>query len=234
MRDAWISDVRGTSAAGYIVKVRLGTSDVCLLVDTGATASLIKENGMIFKRPLSPSTVRLRGVMGHLLPLLGAITLSVETLYGEFPQQFHVVGKDFKLPCDGILGLDFLRKHDASLDFAKERIRLRDTTLPLHPLQREDRTNLGNVAEPIGGKQSIADGNELMGEEGKREEKTETRNSAKAKPKKYGRTEIKRKTGQKEKKEQEENKLTDAEEAKSFQVRVGKVVKLPPRSEAIT
>ncbi|KAG8238382.1 hypothetical protein J437_LFUL018336 [Ladona fulva] len=271
MEDEWISDVAGPNGSGYGVKVKIGLKNVHLLIDTGATASLIKENRVDPFGPLSPSTIRLRGVTGHALPLLGAITLPVETLYEEFPQQFHVVGKDFKLPCDGILGLDFLRNYDASIDFTGGRIRLRDTTLPLHPLPRKGDVDLRNVAETTGSKQPVAEENNT--DEGKRGQGGNA-GTAKSKGKKgkrlrwatverNPRQEVKRenarnltekdeggkgnssrkikgrkKNEDKERanaKEREENKLTVAEkEAKSFQVRVGKVVKLPPRSEAVT
>ena len=157
IKEAWISDVGGTSASGYAVKVRVGLNDVYLLVDTGATTSLIRENSGDFVRPFSPPTFRLHGVTGHAIPLLGAITLPITTLYTQVLQTFHVVGKDFKLPCDGILGLDFLRNNDASIDFARERILLRDSTLPLHPLPRRNRVSLGNLAVqlPVAEKKEI-------------------------------------------------------------------------------
>lgn len=45
--------------------------------------------------------------------------INTEIQTGKFviPHNFHVVNFEFPIPCDGILGIDFIKKYNCQLDF---------------------------------------------------------------------------------------------------------------------
>ena len=91
-----------------------------LAVDTGASVSLLSERAFSALQsklphvPLSlvPSALTLSGVQGLTLTVLGTVTLPVTLAPNveTFSITFYVI-KEFKMPCDGLLGQDSLAAH---------------------------------------------------------------------------------------------------------------------------
>lgn len=62
-------------------------------------------------------TISISGITSEDVFSLGSITLTVHAISSSYSSSFHVVGNDFSLPFDGIIGLDFLNTFEAKLDF---------------------------------------------------------------------------------------------------------------------
>lgn len=95
------------------------STPIVLLVDTGADISLIKlcaldDNFLVYPH----LKCKITGITPESQDTLGC---SFSTLY--FPnrsvkQKFHVVPSNFPLPCDGIIGKDFLVSYKCKIDFS--------------------------------------------------------------------------------------------------------------------
>jgi len=49
---------------------------------------------------------------------------------------FYVVGDDTPIEHEGILGIDFLRKHTVNCDYSNNRLQIGNTVLKLHPFSK--------------------------------------------------------------------------------------------------
>lgn len=92
-----------------------------LLMDSGASVSVLKESQVRRDKKITHTKAKLTGVSGTIM-VLGKLlaTVSFEKDV-EIDNEFYVV-PEFECKVDGILGLDFLRKIQAQLDFAKHTI----------------------------------------------------------------------------------------------------------------
>ncbi|XP_046393699.1 UBA domain-containing protein Mud1-like [Ischnura elegans] len=130
-RERLAPSTRRADTTGYAVSVEVGGSRATLLIDTGATLSLIREEVPRPNHPLHPPLTQLCGVTGHHLAITGTVTLPVRLGKGTFFHEFQVVGSDLRLPADGILGLDLLRTMEASLNLKTEVLRVGNEDFPL-------------------------------------------------------------------------------------------------------
>ena len=53
----------------------------------------------------------LTGVTGHQIKIIGKIRATVRSGNQEIRHTMHVMGDDFPVDYEGILGIDFLQKH---------------------------------------------------------------------------------------------------------------------------
>ena len=80
----------------------------------GRQTEVIKENYIIDKKKIYPFKIlRLTGITSDKVPTLVTVVL---TVFG-FPVTFHVVGKEFPIEQDGILGRDFLKQTKTKINF---------------------------------------------------------------------------------------------------------------------
>jgi len=117
------------------------------LIDSGAVLSLVKPlvaQGFI---PLQNSGINLVDIQGNTIPILGSMCLRV----GIGPRR--IVEHEFKVlesesfQIDLILGLDFLHKHGAAIDWGKGEMVLLGEKLPLYE------ENLGGLYGTLNGQQ---------------------------------------------------------------------------------
>lgn len=101
------------------IQLRLPGGVRCLLVDTGAGLSLLKEP--IRGLPLEGSCVVARGVTGNNIPVNGLQRLKLDCGEGGREQIFVIA--DFALDYDGILGLDAMENLGLVVDLANRTIR---------------------------------------------------------------------------------------------------------------
>lgn len=96
------------------------------MIDTGAAPNLIKKRNLHpGTRIRADQTVFLRGITDGSIETLG----SIDIVFMGHPVTLQVVGNDFPITQEGILGSDFLR--DASrIDFAKRIVYWQDVTIP--------------------------------------------------------------------------------------------------------
>ena len=92
-----------------------------LLVDTGADISLIKSQNINEKNKINSNELKsLSGIGEGTVNSIGStqLELRVEN-FAVVTHKFHVVHDDFPIPCDGIVGMDFLTEFNCNLDFMK-------------------------------------------------------------------------------------------------------------------
>jgi hypothetical protein len=93
--------------------------ELSLLVDTGADISLLKPNNLDKTRKFDPdSRVKVKTVDGSIIETLGTVRTVVNADSLKIPFTFQLVSKQVDVPCDGILGRDFLEHAGAQICYA--------------------------------------------------------------------------------------------------------------------
>lgn len=91
------------------------------LVDTGADISLLKQFNNEYRRLDKSHATKISGIGQGTMTSLGSIQLDLRVDKFIVPHEFQVVHWSFPIPCDGILGIDFMKKYNCILDFNKDR-----------------------------------------------------------------------------------------------------------------
>lgn len=106
------------SLASYIkVKSEITGRIRTYLIDTGASISVLKVDKLLRTVTIDGYSCKVSGVDDGLISTLGSVKSKVFVGDEFFTQRFHIVEKDFPIPCDGILGLDFISKYRCFLDY---------------------------------------------------------------------------------------------------------------------
>jgi len=93
--------------------------ELLLLVDTGADISLLKPNNLEKTRTYDPDgKVKVKGVDGSIIETLGKVPTVVKADSLKIPFTFQLVNKQVDIPCDGILGTDFLEHAGVQIFYA--------------------------------------------------------------------------------------------------------------------
>lgn len=102
------------------MKARNGNSNRLLifLVDTGADISLLKQFNNDYYRLNTSHITTISGIGQGTIKSLGSIQLDLRVNNFIIPHEFHIVHGDFPIPCDGILGMDFMKRYNCMLDFS--------------------------------------------------------------------------------------------------------------------
>jgi transposase InsO family protein len=88
-------------------------------VDTGADVSLLKPDNLDKNRTFDPDgKIKVKGVGGSVIETYGTVKTVVNADFLKIPFTFHLVSKQVDIPCDGILGRDFLKKAGAQICYA--------------------------------------------------------------------------------------------------------------------
>jgi hypothetical protein len=110
------SDHKGATEC---IRLHMDISNGCelaLLVDTGADISLIKPDNLDKTKKFDPGgRVKVKGVDGSVIETFGTVqtVVSVDSL--QIPFVFQLVSKQIDIPCDEILGRDFLEHAGAQI-----------------------------------------------------------------------------------------------------------------------
>ena len=120
---------KGTS----YVRGSIEGTEINILVDSGATESFISDScrmsvPALHKWPLTADFIAARAVNGQMLDTLGTITVTLRLGKTSRQQVFHVIRGSTQT---ALLGLDFLVTNHALLDYARGKLHLWDTVLPL-------------------------------------------------------------------------------------------------------
>ena len=93
--------------------------ELLLLVDTGADVSLLKPNNLDKSKKFDPDgKIKVKGVDGSIIETYGTVKTVVHVDSLEIPFLFQLVSKQVDIPCDGILGRDFLENTGAQICYA--------------------------------------------------------------------------------------------------------------------
>jgi asparagine synthetase A len=95
------------------LKVDITKEDGLLfLIDTGADISLLKGNKLIGTTEYDPEKkVKVKCIVGFLMETHGVLEARIELSNSSIVHDFQLVNKQVDIPCDGILGRDFLKTH---------------------------------------------------------------------------------------------------------------------------
>lgn len=96
------------------------------MIDTGCDLNLIKESHFDSRVRINRNKMyHLVGVGPRMIPTLGEITLIIKGIQSKFQS----VPKDVPISQNGILGISFLEKHNATLTFAGIELKLGNSEL---------------------------------------------------------------------------------------------------------
>lgn len=87
------------------------------LVDTGADISILKEEADYFNSIQDDSIINIQGISQEIIESKGLTSIELQTDKYIIPHSFHIVNQQFPIPCDGIIGIDFIKKFNCQLDF---------------------------------------------------------------------------------------------------------------------
>ena len=107
-----------------------GQPKVDLLVDTGASCTIIKSS-CINKSVLETTKINLLSASGNPLSVKGCMNVNFEAKGESHQMQVVVVDDDTPFKQKGLLGADFLRRTQAILDLDKKTLKFKSVTLPL-------------------------------------------------------------------------------------------------------
>lgn len=104
------------------INIHISTNNnlTTLLVDTGADISLIKVNALSSLKFNPKNIIQISGIGKGNIQSLG--TVQIDLVVGNFliPHEFHVVSDTFPMPFQGILGLDFLKTYNATIQYGSD------------------------------------------------------------------------------------------------------------------
>lgn len=106
--------------ASNFVKLQLNASHkICsFLVDTGADISILKFGSVKPNWTYNPENhCSIRGIANEEKKSYGTIECLIVTEGYSIENSFHLVGNDFPVPTDGILGRDFLTRYKCEINY---------------------------------------------------------------------------------------------------------------------
>lgn len=92
------------------MKIDQTNTTLTLLVDTGADVSLIKLIHFTNDQINTNRITTLSGIGQGKIRSIGTTFFDLKFKNFLIPHTFHVVSDDFPIPCDGIIGMDFIKK----------------------------------------------------------------------------------------------------------------------------
>lgn len=120
-----------------IVEGKIQGKLIEVLIDTGASRSILQRNVIGSSKKLQPSFFKLQTASGQLLPVFGEINQLVVIGKLEFRHKFLVA--DIVDKC--ILGLDFMERYAVTISFAKNSITCQHYEIPLITGRRRNLQN---------------------------------------------------------------------------------------------
>ena len=108
------------------IQIDVSKEELLFLVDTGADISLLKAEKLVGSTGVDPlRKERVKGVNGAPIETYGIVTASVKLRNSSIPHEFHLVNGQVDIPCDGILGRDFLQLANAKICYESRTVVLR-------------------------------------------------------------------------------------------------------------
>jgi len=107
-----------------------------MLYDSGSTISLIKLKLLRDDALIYENKIALTGITGHKIYTIGKTYATIELDGRRLKHAFYVIGDDTPIEHEGILEIDFLRKHTVTCNYSNNRLQIGSTVLKLHPLNK--------------------------------------------------------------------------------------------------
>jgi len=100
-------------------------NELLFLIATGADISLLKGDNLIGATEYDPERkVKVKCVDGSPMETHGVLEVRIELKNSSIVHNFQLVNKQVDIPCDGILGRDFLQRAKARLYYESRTITL--------------------------------------------------------------------------------------------------------------
>src|SRR5436190_7485927 len=109
---------------------------VDMLCDSGSSISLIKLKHLKDDTLIYDEKIALTGITGHKIHALGKAYLTLKWNKNKIKHTFYVVKDDTPIEHEGIIGIDFLRKHLVLCDYQNSELRIKNTIFKLRSQQR--------------------------------------------------------------------------------------------------
>jgi len=103
---------------------------------TGSTISLIKLKQLKDDTLIYEDKIALTEIIEHKVYTIGKMYATIELDGCRLKHAFYVVGDDTPIEHEGILGIDFLRKHTVTCDYSNNRLQIGNTVSKLHPFSK--------------------------------------------------------------------------------------------------
>ncbi|XP_067216920.1 uncharacterized protein [Linepithema humile] len=107
-----------------------------MLIDTGATMSLIKLNKLKDETIIYDKKITIIGATGHKADTIGVMQATIPLKTRDVKHELNVIKDNFPIEYDGILGADFLQKYQASWDYTTKKLRINKNLFTLFPCKK--------------------------------------------------------------------------------------------------
>lgn len=116
------------------LNTRYSKKPLCLLIDTGASVSVIKRSCLSTEPELSQEIIKLKGINDteSYSETLGSFLMTFNISNSDLSYKFHVIGDTINLDTDGIIGSDFLHFFKTNIDYGTKSMSLQGHILPIH------------------------------------------------------------------------------------------------------
>ena len=139
------------------VETSLNESANTFLLDTGSDISIIKQKFIKNLNTDDTLTYKLKGIGEGTKSTLGFVETNILLNNFTLNHKFQVVDNDFPIPCDGIIGDDFIKTYNCLLDFnptqdlfvVRPNFSNRYETLKIYSCPKENTISLPARAEVI-------------------------------------------------------------------------------------
>lgn len=106
--------------------IRSGDQTLNMLIDTGASLSILKKSCIDGETICFPQNkCKIKGISNDVVYTLAKCTGNIILENGDkISQNFQIVPDDFPIPCNGILGKDFLKANKCIINYSKNSLEL--------------------------------------------------------------------------------------------------------------
>jgi hypothetical protein len=103
------------------VNTDINDEPLALLVDSGSDLCLNNEQYVQYLKDINENNVcYIKGISLQTLQTLSTINVSLIFNEMEYNQEFHIVQHDFPIPHNGIIGRNFFKSYNVSVDYGDE------------------------------------------------------------------------------------------------------------------
>jgi len=119
----------------YTIDLNLNNFVKSINSETGK--QLLKENIDIFNNIQIKNTINIQGIGEGIIKSKGLAPIELQTDKYIIPYNFHIVNQDFAIPCDGIIGIDFIKElnYQINLNPTEDWFNIRPNNIYIHIIQ---------------------------------------------------------------------------------------------------
>src|SRR5258708_3348021 len=100
--------------------------DIHFLIDTEADISILKISNLRDVTNIDKSgIIPMKGITSQRINSIGSLKLNLVFNHLNIEHIIYIVSDDFPIPCSGILGKDFLKRHHCLIDLSEMSISIR-------------------------------------------------------------------------------------------------------------